>query len=61
MQPSALVSSSSAGSRSPAWMAAAMAGVSVKPGETEFTRTPERPHSPARPRVIAITAALAGA
>ena len=61
MRPKALVASSSEGSRSPASMAAPSAGVRVKPGETAFTRTPERPHSAARLCVMAITAALAGA
>ncbi len=59
MRPSADISFSTAGSRSLRAMASAIAGVSTYPGDTELTRTPERPHSTARFAVICSTAALA--
>src|SRR5690606_20034012 len=37
------------------------AGVCVKPGETQLTRTPRGPHSPARHSVRLMTPAFAGA
>ena len=60
-RPIALVAASKAGSRRPALICATSAGVRVKPGETEFTLTPEGPHSAARSRAMAMTAAFAGA